>query len=477
MLSKRYLHILLLIFFVVASLFVCFYRLGASYLDDWDESWYAEITKQMLRTGEFFVSQWNGGYMFDKPPLYMWFTAFLSVFLGLNEFSIRFTSALAGALTLLLTSTYVYKKWGVVPSLLAFLTLAVNDTFIWRVRSGNVDGLVTFLILLTFFATSSKNHYRYVWLGILFTLIFLTKASLVFFPVVAFGIYEIVSFKQDILKQWKGYITVFLIFSLSIGTWLTIGTSKAGYDFLAYFLFKSDQGVSNISLIYAKTEYIKYMIYSLQRYFIVPLFIGVFFILLNIRKKEYVLILIYSFFLVIMLSFTERNNNWYLLPAMPFWSIIIGYATYTLIQSSGKFSYVTIVLILLPSLYLTQKNTRGHIFPIFYTSSSATHTETSILINKISDKENIVVRLDRLYPSTVYYSDRKVLSSQPGDSTNWVYLSRIDLDKRFHDGRTYWIAGKKKDVTDFATQYHLIDRVKSVNNEEAILKIDATVLQ
>lgn len=462
---------------ITIAIYLCFYRIGSFYLEDWDEAWYAEITKQMLKTNEFFVSQWNGNYMFDKPPLYMWLSAFFASLFGLNEITIRLTSAISGVSILSMTTYYSYKKWGVLPSLITFITLGLNSVFMWRIRSGNVDGLATLLILLTCFVTLWNHRFRSVILGLLFALIFLTKASLVFFPVLIFIFHEILFLRYRIKKEWKDYASLLVVFWGIIAIWLFIGTSKAGYDFLYYFLFKSDQGVSKVSIVYAKLEYIKYTFYSLQRYFSIPLIIGTAFMMLDIKKREHFLIIAYAFLLLSILSFTQRNNNWYLLPSMPFWSLVIGYGTYRLLHISEKFYYIVAIMIFLPSSYIATKTYSGHIQPMFHTRSTATHTETSLLVKKMSRQDDKVVRLDRLYPSTVYYSDRKVFSSMAGDTTQWFYISSSDLDKAIRTGGTYWIVGKKNDVMVFGKQYDLSQNIIDVNADEAILKINGSLLQ
>lgn len=101
-------YILCLLF--ILTLYICFYKLGTAYLDDWDEAWYGEMTKQAIKTGEFIVLQWNGEYILDKPPLYIWMsTLFVSLF-GLTELSIRLTSAISDLIIITLATLYIHKK-------------------------------------------------------------------------------------------------------------------------------------------------------------------------------------------------------------------------------------------------------------------------------------------------------------------------------------------------------------------------------
>jgi len=75
---------------------------GTLPLIDRDEPRFAEATREMVQTGDWIVPYFNGGYRFDKPPLSYWLQAAASQVFGLNEFGVRFPSALCAALTAVL---------------------------------------------------------------------------------------------------------------------------------------------------------------------------------------------------------------------------------------------------------------------------------------------------------------------------------------------------------------------------------------
>ena len=154
--NHNYVIIFFFVFVILLSGYICFYQLGKSPLENWDEAWYADMIRHMIRSHEFILTYWNKAVLLDKPPLQIWLSLPFVWFFGLNEFSVRIVSSIAGFLTILLVTKYSYKKWGLLPALFAFLTIALNNTFIWRVRSGNIDALVTFLILLTYFFIIGK---------------------------------------------------------------------------------------------------------------------------------------------------------------------------------------------------------------------------------------------------------------------------------------------------------------------------------
>ena len=487
----------ILLFFITSlTFFICFYKLGSAYLDDWDEAWYGEMTKQMLQTKEFIVLQWNHGYLFDKPPLYIWITAAISSVFGLSELTVRITSAIAGSITIILAFVYSYRKWGILPGLLTFATLALNNIFIWRVRSGNLDALVTLLIFLTYFAVISKNKYRYLALALLFPAIYLTKISLVYFPILAFGFYEIVYkaipyclaqfrlYKQNKLNKpsvdgiYKStlftlinYVLLIAIGGVLIGGWLYAGKQQAGNEFVDYYLNRADQGVSKLEKANFKLDYWQYAYYSLQRRFFFVLVAGWLFMLIDLKKKENILLLGYSLFLLVMLTFTQRTNNWYLTPSIPFWSLIIGYATYKFMNILPKYRTWIIIFILVPSIYVSQKTFRENIIPIFNTSSSSSTATSAKAIKNMTKPGDTISRLDHLYPSTIYYSDRKVLASPDGANTSDLFISRQDLITRLEDGTIAAVVGKNGDIESFIKQNNLEGTVIKVNADEQIFRL------
>lgn len=462
---------------IIVTSYIVFYKLGVAFLDDWDEAWYGEMTKQMLRTGEIFVLRWNGKFLFDKPPLYIWLSAIFSSIFGLSEWSIRITSAIAGFSTILIAFLYSFKKWGTLPSLLTFVTLALNNIFIWRVRSGNLDALVTFLIFLTFFAILWKNKWRYPVLGLLFALIFLGKASLVTFPLAIFGITELIygwkTFITKPVRQLLNYVIFAILFISPIAIWLYVGKQIAGQEFVEYYLYQSDQGVSNISLDMFKTDYWWHMYYSLQRRFFFVFVFGAAMLIIKLFRKEHLLLLSYSFFLLFLLSFTERNNNWYLLPSIPFWSLVVGYGTHQVLSIFPwkKYSWLMIILILIPSIYVSQKTFKENVQPIIHTSSSARQVESAIKMKEISQKSEAIIRLDHLYPSAIYYSDRKVFSSPNQTGTGDLFMGRITAAEKMRNGKLQFAIGKTGDVENFVLENELSGDIIEINDEESYFRV------
>ena len=76
--------------------------LGAVHLFDWDEINFAECSREMLLSGNWFRPQIDFEPFWEKPPMFIWFQAISMHLFGVNEFAARLPNAICGILTLLL---------------------------------------------------------------------------------------------------------------------------------------------------------------------------------------------------------------------------------------------------------------------------------------------------------------------------------------------------------------------------------------
>src|SRR3954447_6165543 len=74
---------------------VVFWRLGYTTLLDPDEAHYAELTREMLHSGSWFVPLLDGHPFIDKPVLFHWLQGLSMLVFGETEFAVRLPSALA----------------------------------------------------------------------------------------------------------------------------------------------------------------------------------------------------------------------------------------------------------------------------------------------------------------------------------------------------------------------------------------------
>ncbi len=470
---KKYFPFLIFGFFSLFACYLLFVNLGKFPLENWDEAFYGQTVKEMLNLHNPIVLHWNYAVWFDKPPMYMWLVGFISLFFGLSEFVIRFPSAVFALIIVLASTYYVYKKYSLIPAVFTFFTLVLNNVFIWRARSGNLDLLAAFLILITYFLQISKFKYKYPLLGVLFAFLYLTKASLVLFPLSIFIVSEIIFEYKNIKKNFKQYLLFALCFVGIIATWLFLGFLDAGSSYVNYYLFQSDQGVASISKF--NPNYLLHIYYSLQRRFFFILLIGIFFAVLKIKDKKYFLLLAFAFLLFLQLSLTTKDNNWYLLPSMPFWSILIGFGVYSLLNYFKKIKVLYFVLILgliSVSGYIWFRTLTVNIFPILDSSSVVSQTKSAKEIKSLTKPSETIVRLDPLVSNTLYYSDRRTLSYFPNTNTRTYWINREDLKKGIENKKYRWFVGTRADIEAFYLDFDskLFNEIK-VDESELILNL------
>lgn len=184
----------------------------------------------------------------NKMPLYIYLTAVTIKFFGLNEFSTRFVSALAGTFTvgfvILLTKNILEtgeyrKKEQIIPiSLICGLLLSISPWHINFSRGAFEANLALFFLVLgTYFFIKSLQGVLYLYISaVAFILAFYSYRSvLVFLPF--FIIFSLIIFNRNFRKK-----IIHLIFFLGI---ITIFVSPL---FVSIFFISTDKRASQVSI-------------------------------------------------------------------------------------------------------------------------------------------------------------------------------------------------------------------------------------
>ncbi len=77
-----------------------------------DEGRYAEISREMLATGDWIVPHLDGLVYIEKPPLQYWATAVAYKLFGEGDWSARLYTGLCGLATALVTALLAWRLWG-----------------------------------------------------------------------------------------------------------------------------------------------------------------------------------------------------------------------------------------------------------------------------------------------------------------------------------------------------------------------------
>lgn len=130
---------------------VCFLPgIGKVSLFDRDEPRFAEAAREMIVRGDYLVPYFNNEPRLHKPPLIYWvMTGAYRVF-GVNEFSARLGSALAGVVTCFLIYLLAQSMFGRSVGILAGVIAASNVMTIAISRAATADSLQLLTVLITF---------------------------------------------------------------------------------------------------------------------------------------------------------------------------------------------------------------------------------------------------------------------------------------------------------------------------------------
>jgi 4-amino-4-deoxy-L-arabinose transferase-like glycosyltransferase len=174
---------------------VIFARAGAGPLANFDDAYYAEKARQMLRTGDWLTPRFGGVERLDNPPLFLWLMASSFAVLGVTSFAAMLWSALAGVACVVLTHRLAlrlgrppFEAWS------AGVVLLGTGYFLKYANHAMFDVFLTFLFLCVLLA------YRRAWdgsaaawavVGVFTGLGVLTKSVLGVFPLVVVALHAL----------------------------------------------------------------------------------------------------------------------------------------------------------------------------------------------------------------------------------------------------------------------------------------------
>lgn len=164
-------------------------------LIDWDEANFAEVSREMIESGNYLKPTVNFEPFHEKPPLFFWLQSGAMHLFGVNEFAARFPGALCGVVTLLLIFSIGRRLYN--DNMFALIWVAVwLSSYLphFYFKSGIIDpayNLFTFLAIYSLIRCAwdhrvgKRRTWRWVFLAGLFTaLAVLTKGPAVFAIVV-----------------------------------------------------------------------------------------------------------------------------------------------------------------------------------------------------------------------------------------------------------------------------------------------------
>ena len=229
-----------------------FAALGSVPLFDVDEGAFSEATREMIVSKNYLTTYLNGAPRFDKPILIYWLQVAAVKLFGLNEFSFRLPSALAGTAWATSIFLFVRKESGNRQAFFAAALMVLSLQVIVISKAAIADGVLNYLLAITMFAllhhykTGSKQalHFAFASSG----LGMLTKGPIAI--IIPFVVTFLFSLQEGRLKKWLRMILnptgiiLFLIISLP---WYLLEYRDQGMSFVNEFFFKHNISRFNTS--------------------------------------------------------------------------------------------------------------------------------------------------------------------------------------------------------------------------------------
>ena len=212
---------------------------GSLAITDPVESNYALTAKEMVASGDYLSPRIFGNYWYDKPAFFYWEMIASCLILGVNEFALRFPSAVMGLLSLALLYFFTRRLYGHRTALLAGGLFASSVGF-WYVGKAIITDMTLFFFMsatLVFFylGYDSGKRVRYYAAFFFAGLAVLTKGPIGFLlPGLLLAVYLVLrkDAKELLRLRWGGGMVIFLLVG---GSWYYAMYSLHGADFLGTF--------------------------------------------------------------------------------------------------------------------------------------------------------------------------------------------------------------------------------------------------
>ena len=375
------------------SYFAIFQDLGSVHIQMWDEATYANNSIDMLMNDNWItVMHENEPDLYNtKPPLIIWLQALSMSIFGINEFSVRFPSAMFGLLTVI--SIFVFSLKVLKNNFIGLssaIILLSSSGFMGHhvVITGDLDSSLVFwltfyslIFLTTLFYKKYENNLAYLLIsaGICFS--FLTKGVAGFLFLPSLFIISLLFNNRRLYAGYRVYYYMFLTLFICCSYYYIREIDSPGY-----FKIVWENEILRINNIVMDWQvkpfnyYLKNLIETrFYPYFIfLPLSILTF--LFHDRNSKLLKTTIYLFTIAVgyflIISYPPVKLEWYDAPLLPILSLIVAinlHVVIKLFKINSLWVKFLVVIVLL------------------------TNTSNSVLSNNLSAKDVYIMERDGLF--------------------------------------------------------------------------------
>lgn len=235
--------------FSLMAIFAFFCNLGLNNVWTPNESFYAEAAREMWESGNFIEVFYNYEPRFNKPIMIYWEVLASTAIFGMNEFAIRFPSALAGLGTIYLVYRMGQLLEGRHLGIIAAMIMTFSFQFAINARYAAPAISLTFFFALTiywFLKGYHREQFKYIFLSYLaLGLTILTKGYpylIIIGAIIVFYILLDQRFKWKPFFKKLGSLRLYigLPISIVIGmTWIIYMYATYGQEFWDIFMMET----------------------------------------------------------------------------------------------------------------------------------------------------------------------------------------------------------------------------------------------
>jgi 4-amino-4-deoxy-L-arabinose transferase-like glycosyltransferase len=345
-----------------------FFRIGARPLWDVDEGMHAATSKEMVLSGDWVITTFNGKPFYDKPAFHNWLVAISFVIFGFTEFAARLPAAIVGSACVFATYLLGRRMLNPLTGFCGAAILATSLEFIMLSRTIVHDISLAFFMTLAlcFFYlgfTSLKNRTScFLLLYIALGLAVLSKGPIgVLLPTLIIGLFLIFKGELGFLKELKLGWGI-LIFLVVTAPWYILIVLRDP-EYAAYFFIQK-----NLMAFFSKTSR-----HSEPFYFYLPILLLGFFpwscllpyaVVRHLRwppKKMpdgILFILLWFGSILLFFSLSRSKLPTYILPLFPAMALLVGYLWHELIEIPSRslrkgfcLSYIPILILGFAALF------------------------------------------------------------------------------------------------------------------------------
>lgn len=379
---------LLIIIIVAISAILIFYNLGGGSLSSWDEAFYAQVSREMFESGDMINLTWANEPWNDKPPLYMWVTAFFYKVFGINEFSARLFSAVSALILVILTYLIALKLFTERTATLASIMLPCTYHFLWFSKMGTLDVTLTMFLFLSLylFIMSEEKPILITLSFVSFAMAFLTKGAGAILIVISLLLYLAITRKWFmVLNKYSLY--GFLLFLALTGAWYVSSYLNAGPALINGHFFQHvikrltiemDQHGGNI------LTYINAILYKGKPWGSVGLIAAPFFLLYSFKERNKNNFFLICWIITVILVFTavKTKLHWYIIPVYPAIVIVAAWGVERVFRK-----YAVIFVVTLSVITLTYSSRETNLFAMDFNNNVKSFSGD--VINFVGDRDRL----------------------------------------------------------------------------------------